>query len=161
MKKLAFVILAAITVAPLLSWGVKVKKKKSAVNNSPIVSVTMRRTTCFGRCPDYSIELNKDGTATYKGMRFVKDSGTFRKNIGTTKTMNIINQLIAYRADTCSNVYDNRIPDLPGIIYTINYKDSTKRIMNANFCPHYLTELAIDMDNIGKKTDKTWKMVKK
>lgn len=158
MKKLLLAVIAIAMVAPAIA---KTKKKKKHIVNSAITSVQMHRTACYGRCPDYTIELNKDGMATYTGIRFVDDSGIYKKDIGTTKTMAIINQLIAYRVDTCQKNYPNRIPDVPGIIYVINYKDSTKTIFNANWGPQFLKDVATDMDNVGKKTDKTWKKVKK
>lgn len=120
----------------------------------------MHRTACYGRCPDYTIELNKDGNATYTGIRFVKDSGVYKKNIGSAQTMSVINKLLENHVDTCTDKYINRIPDLPGIVYTITYKDSVKKIFNANWGPQYLKDIATDMDNVGKPTGKTWKKVK-
>lgn len=157
MRKLLFLALVLITLAPLLSWGVK--KKKLAVHSN-ISSVTMRRTACFGRCPEYKIEITRNGQVTYTGIRNVKDTGVYTRNIGYIKAMQIISKLNNNKVDTCRNLYDNRIPDLPGIIYQVAYKDSTKRISNAEWGPAYLKEIAEQIDAIGKPTDKTWKKVK-
>ncbi len=72
------------------------------------------------------------------------------------KAMEMINQFYTYRVDTCKDVYDNRIQDVPGIVFTIQYKDTIKTIRNANFGPRFLPLLAKDMDAIGKKADDTW-----
>lgn len=159
MRKLLFLALVLITLAPLISWSVK--KKKLAVN-SAISSVSMRRTACFGRCPEYKIDISKTGEVTYTGIRNVKDTGVYKKNIGYIKAMQIIGALNTAKVDTCRNLYDNRIPDLPGIIYTISYKDSTKRISNAEWGPQFLKETAEAIDAIGKPApgDKTWRKVK-
>ncbi len=156
MRKIVLIILALFICAPAFAKHKKRKKKKKQAVSS-VSSVTMRRTACFGRCPDYSIKISSNGEALYTGMRFVEDSGVYTKNIGVEKAMEIINQFVTYRVDTCSNVYHNRIPDLPGLMYTIVYSDSTKEIRNAHFGPPYLKGLATSMDEIGKKPDASWK----
>lgn len=157
MKKLIFFTLVLITLAPLISWGIKKKKR---VNNNPIISVTMQRTACYGRCPEYKIEMDRYGNVNYTGIRNVSDTGMFTKNIGYPATMTILDKLNKNKVDTCRKLYETRIPDLPGIMYTITYKDSTKRILAAEWGPAYLKETAEDMDKIGKPTDKTWKRIK-
>ena len=158
MKRLFLILLAIVFAAPSFSKTKKVVKKHAS--KSAIQSVTMRRTACFGKCPDYSIEMRADGSTTYTGMRFVKDSGTFTKNIGSANTMKIINMLMQNRADTCKNAYENRIPDLPGLMYTIKYADSTKTIYSANWGPQYLKQIADEMDRSGRKVGKGWKKIK-
>jgi len=157
MKKLLITLLAV-----LVAFGAyathKHKKKKKTANG--IVSVQMHRTPCFGKCPEYTIDIDNGGVATYTGIRFTTDSGVYKKNIGTIKARDIIAKFMSYRVDTCNNRYPNRIPDVPGINFTITYRDSTKKIQNANFGPGFLRELATDMDDAAKKTDDSWNKVK-
>ena len=54
--------------------------------------VQMRRTACFGRCPIYNVELYKNGRLKYTGVRFVKDSGVYEKNIGAAAAEKIFNE---------------------------------------------------------------------
>lgn len=160
MKKILLVALAILLVAPAFAKHKKTKKTRNP--KSGIVSVTMRRTACFGRCPDYTIEINKNGMVTYTGLRFTPDTGIFQKKVTADQAMSVINQLTLNKVDTCRNLYENRIPDLPGIIYMVKYQDSTKRISNANWGPVFLKTIADDMDKIGKKTaenDAEWKKV--
>ena len=127
------------------------KKKQKAPKE--ILSVTMRRTPCYGRCPDYTIVINKDGLVTYTGKRFVNDTGTFEKNVGVAKAAEVISRFNTYYVDTCKNLYTNRVADLPGFILTIQFSDHIKTINNANMGPYFLTTLAGLVDNAGKKTD--------
>ena len=60
--------------------------------------------------------------------------------------------VIANKADTCSDMYVNRIPDLSGLTVTINYGGKTKVIRNANFGPAFLKEIADKMEETGRKT---------
>ncbi len=156
MRKIVLVILAVLICAPVFAKHQKRKKKKKQ-SQTAITSVAMHRTPCYGRCPDYSIKISSNGEVVYTGMRFVEDSGVYTKNIGTEKAMEIINQFITNRVDTCKDLYSNRIPDLPGIVMTIVYNGKTKEIRNAHFGPPYLKGLATSMDEVGKQHDNSWK----
>ncbi len=139
----------------------KKKPKKKTTNKTEIVSVTMHRTACFGRCPTYKVEIDADGMATYRAIMFNDgDSGTYTKNIGAAKAAEVFNLMQQYRLDTCRENYPNRIPDLAGIILTIKYKNATKTIYNAHFGPAFLkNDIAGAIDGAGRKRDKTWKKV--
>lgn len=153
MKKITLVILSILFCGIAFAKH-KHKKKQQASGN--IISVSIRHTACYGRCPDYTIEINKDGSVIYTGARFVPDTGIFKKNIGMEKAIGIINQFNTYRVDTCKDIYRSRIADLPGLVVTVKYNDSTKMIRDANSGPDYLKQLADTIDDIGKKTDNGW-----
>jgi len=157
MKKSILVIL--LLIAGFSIFAKNSKHKKKAAQDNGITSVEIYRTVCFGRCPEYKIEINKDGMATYTGMRFSQDTGIFKKSIGKAKANEIIDMFIENKADTCREMYDNRIPDLPGLIVTINYPNRKKVIHSANFGPPFLSRIAEAMDAVGKKTDNSWKKV--
>lgn len=159
MKKITLIILALVIGFTSCTQAKTVKKKKKVKQSATeIISVKMHRTACFGSCPDYTIEINKDGNVVFTGFRFTDDTGVFKKNIGVAKSKEIIAQFVAYRADTCQELYENRIPDLPGLNFEIKYPAKTKKIFCANFGPGFLKELADAMDAAGKKDDsKGWK----
>jgi hypothetical protein len=159
MKKLSLLILL---VAGTLSVNAKTNapQAKQAKKQAPakeIVSVGIHRTVCFGQCPDYKIEIEKGGMTTYTAMRFTPDTGIFRKNIGKKKAKEIIDLCMKYRIDTCREMYENRIPDLPGLNFIIKYKKGKQKIYSAGFGPEFLAEIAAAMDEAGIKKDKTWK----
>ncbi len=155
MKK---IILFLLAVAVGFSADARTKKKKKTQAANEIISVSMHRTTCYGRCPDYTIELNKSGLVTYTATMNLPDTGIFTKKLAAVKTMELITKFKDYRVDTCLDEYDNRIPDLPGIIYEIKYTNKTKKIYNAGWGPGFLKQLATEMDNFGKQErDRSWK----
>ena len=144
----------------LSAFCVSAQQKPHAEKQAPkgIESVQIFRTGCHGKCPTYSVEIDKDGKVTYIAIRFCGDSGTFNKNIGAAKATEILNKVSAYRLDTCKDVYPNLVPDQSGLIYTIKYKNKVKNIRNAKFGPAFLVSLAKDIDDAGKKTDNNgWK----
>ena len=158
MKKTSLAILGIAVCFAAFAQKTKVKKK--VTKDTGIVSVSVRRTGCFGHCPDYSIMINKSGVVTYTGNRFTPDTGIFTKNIGKARAAEVLAQFTAYQVDTCQELYENRIPDLPGLNYNIQYGDRNKKIFCANWGPHFLKELADTMDATGNKTTKKgWKKV--
>lgn len=55
------------------------RHKKQNHVNSEIQSIYMQHSACMGKCPDFGIEVNNNGTVKYTGYRFVKDSGFMKK----------------------------------------------------------------------------------
>jgi hypothetical protein len=131
------------------------KKVHPTVKQSPIQRLSLRHTTCFGRCPDINIEINKDGLVQYTGLRFVKDSGLYQKKFSIDAVQALLRRFNDSRVDTCRKEYFNRIPDVAGMIFTITYADSVKKIYNAQFGPIWLRQLANGVDSFAV-IDKTW-----
>lgn len=162
MKKLAPVILLAafaLCVTTAMACSIFGKGKKKSRNGKELVSIGIHRTVCFGKCPDYKIEMDRNGNVTYTGMRFTDDTGIFKKNIGKAKAKEIFDMCEKYRIDTCREMYENQIPDLPGLNFTLKWAKKKKTIYHAGFGPVFLQEIAAAMDEVGKKTDNTWKKV--
>ncbi len=151
MKKNLFIILPVI----ILSLAACAQSKKTSVKTSPkqpdFEQVLMRRTPCYGKCPVYHIELFKDGTLRYSGIRFIKDSGVYEKNIGAANAEKILDEFRKYRVDTCADYYELPIADLPGIYYSYTVNGEEHKISNAHFGPIFLKELAQKLDEIGYK----------
>ncbi len=157
MKNVLLVIIALLLVSPAMAK--RAKKKKNVVDQ--IASVEVHHGTCFGRCPDYALKVDRNGLLTYTGFRFVDDTGVYQKNINKAVANKLLDEYSNYRIDTCQELYENRIPDLPQLYYTITFnKKAVKKIYCANWGPKYLTTMADKMDKIGKKTDSVgWKRV--
>ena len=140
----------------LSSATAKSKKQKIKTASSDIHFIYMRRTACFGKCPDYSLDIKNDGTVKYSGYYFVKDSGVFEKHFSIAKVKPLFDEIAKDRLDTCKDQYENRIPDVAGIIFKIGYKGKTKEIHNAHFGPDFLKDLVPKFDEFAK-VDKSWK----
>lgn len=151
MKKSLLVIL--LVLAGIASSYAMRNKKKPV---KKVTFVSMHRSACFGRCPDYTIEIYNTGEVKYLGYMFVKDSGVYSKNIGVTKATALLKKFETYRVDTCQENYKVIIADVPGLFYTIKYNDEDKKIDNANFGPKYLEMLAKEID-AAIKVDASWK----
>ena len=156
MRKIAFGILLLATCISAFAKQSKHKKKTQPANE--IISVSLRHTACYGRCPVYKIEVNKDGIATYTATLFNPDTGVFTKNIGKKNALEIINRFNAARVDTCKDNYPSRFTDLPGVVFNIQYKSKTKMIIDASAGLPVLVQLRMMMDSVivDRKVDASW-----
>jgi hypothetical protein len=156
MKKVGFLILMLIIGFATIAKEKKHKKKRQA--GSEIESINIHRTPCYGRCPTYIINIEKNGLVTYNAIMFNEDSGIFKKNIGAKNAIEILSQVTIKRLDTCRDEYPMIATDLPGLIVTIKWPTKTKTIHNANHGPYVLKNLVERIDAVvGKKVDGTWK----
>ena len=121
---------------------------KNATSNSDVSYMKMWRTTCFGKCPSYSVEVYENGLVRYTGMRFVQDSGIYEKNIGAAKAAEVLGSFTKYRVDTLQKEYKSLIADVPGINFTFTYGKTTKDVKNAHFGPMFLKALATEVDEL-------------
>ena len=157
MKRKLFLVLALSAMAAGAGAWHRKHKQPMPVHQG-VIAAKMRFGACYGRCPEYSVEINRDGTITYTGIRFTADTGTFTKKADAAETGRILDMFETDRVDTCANRYRLRIPDVSVMHFYITYNDSVKTIMNATFGPAYLQVLCSEMNAIGKKTDNDgWK----
>ena len=56
--------------------------EKEVRNGIPCESVTLRRTSCFGNCPSYSVTFNRSGEAVYEGVSHVDMKGIYNGEVG-------------------------------------------------------------------------------
>lgn len=133
---------------------------KSGVADVPqLTAVQMSRSACFGRCPVYSVTVEKDGMVRFYGKHYNQYQGVYEKNVGAKQVATLFSQFEAKRVDTCSARYERLISDVPGINYSFTYaKKEASIIQNAHFGPQYLKELALSVDSLAK-VDASWKKV--
>jgi len=127
--------------------------------------VQMWRTSCFGKCPNYKVEIFNDGLVRYTGYQFT-DTGIYEKNIGAVKAKQILNNFSSKKIDTLKQEYPMKIADLPGINYTFRFGNREQIVRNAEFGPLFLREMANRIDELVKqeensvpKMDGTWKKI--
>ncbi len=128
------------------------KKPKTTTGNEQVTSVAISRSACHGRCPVYHFELNRAGLATYTGIAFIPDSGTYTKNLGSGFAKKLLDMIGTYRLDTCMDSYVNRVTDAPGLEVTVRYGSKTKTIGNAHYGPQVVRRVGVIMDSVlGQK----------
>jgi Domain of unknown function (DUF6438) len=55
--------------------------------------ITLERTACFGRCPNYKITIHADGTVIYEGKRHVKKTGEARGRLTREQVKELVSEV--------------------------------------------------------------------
>ena len=127
--------------------------------------ITIKRSICYGTCPDYTVTIAADGTVTFEGREFVKTKGVAKATI----TREALRQLIeafenskyfslndSYRTkkDGCPEVWT----DADTVTTSIRINGKTKSISHYHGCeddqgrstyPKGLTQLEDQIDKIA------------
>ena len=127
---------------------------KNATTTADVDYMKMLRSSCFGKCPSYTVEVYRNGLVRYTGRLFVPDTGVYEKNIGAGQAQALLSRVKEYRVDTLKDSYELRIADLPGLNYTFKYGNKTKQVNNAHFGPLFLKSLANEVDDVIGRMDK-------
>jgi len=117
-----------------------------ASSQSKISYIKMQRTACFGRCPEYTVELFIKGNMTYVGKKNVERIGTSTARISNTAMTRFMKEISKYKLSTLSATYKPKAADLPRLNFTFVINGKTKSIKNGESGPFYLAA-------IGKKID--------
>lgn len=125
-------------------------------NNHGYTSFRLSRTGCFGRCPAYDLTVYPDGHVQYIGRKNTPFTGVYEKNMSLGTTQQLYDTVSKYHLDTCQEQYPMRMADLPGLIYDFTYLGKKHVILNANFGPRFLNNIAGQMDALYQ-VDETWK----
>lgn len=162
LEKMKKNLLSFIALSVLIFSACAQQKKTTAskvmvkqAKESQIQQIVMERTPCFGTCPSYGLEVNKDGKVVFTSRAFTEYEGVYEKKFSTEKVATIFKKFSANQVDTCSEEYNSLIADVPGVFYTIKYADKEQRINNAHFGPEFLNDLANELD-ANFKVDDTW-----
>jgi hypothetical protein len=164
MKKITLLLFILFAAGHAEAMHKRKKKKKTVQKTNTVVaartikSVLMGKGACFGTCPIYDIEVFDNGTIRYTGKQFVDKQGVYEKHVDPQETMKIINEVASYRPDTCADNYKVMIPDVPHVHFFISYKDSVKRIVNADSGPYFFRELTILFDPYVN-IDESWQKI--
>jgi hypothetical protein len=130
--------------------------------------ISLRRTICYGRCPDYRVTITADGTVTFEGYKYVKASGTIQGKITVEQVQQLISEVqkanffalknsYVRKEDGCPEVWT----DNPSAITEIKINGKKKSITHYHGCeenhgtsiyPKALTELEDKIDEVAGTT---------
>jgi TonB family protein len=115
--------------------------------SAPKVSeVSMQRTACFGRCPEYNVELTLSGKLTYTGLRHTDRTGTYVAELPAKVMTKFFREISRYKLSVLKPSYKMISTDLPGMHLDFIISGRQKSIRQAESGPAYLSV-------IGKKID--------
>ena len=122
----------------------------------PTPLITMKRTPCYGECPQYMISIYESGVVIYNGVRFVPKIGCFQSNV-STENINYIKLLLdEIQFFDLEEEYISNITDIPSIITEVFMNGKRHRVVDRLKAPKKLKNLYTALDLIVDKIP-TWK----
>ena len=126
--------------------------------------ITIKRTVCYGTCPDYTLTIAADGSVTFEGREYVKTKGTATSTISLETLRQLIaefentkyfslNDRYESEKDGCPEVWT----DNPSVITSVRINGKTKSISHYYGCqsghgtsiyPNGLTLLETKIDQL-------------
>jgi TonB family protein len=123
-----------------------------ASGQSKITSLIMERTSCFGKCPAYQVEIKSNGDVFYLGIKDAEFDGSIKGKLSMAEFAKLKNKYMKYEFLKLPSQYKVKASDLSKVHLTMTVNGKTKSIRNANEGPQYLIDLAEDIQTlVGKK----------
>lgn len=93
-------------------------------------SIVLRRTSCFGDCPDYRVEVRADGTVTYEGRSSVLVHGKYQWRVPLDAVTNVIELVRRARFFELDGYYVLQATDLPTYVTRVHAGPREKFVLN-------------------------------
>ena len=97
-----------------------------SIVNWSTLTITLHRSPCFGTCAGYNVEVDSDGTVTFKGGAFVAISGTHHGRISPEAVQKLFEDFAKADFFWTFDVYHANITDLPTYTVTLSYDGRSK-----------------------------------
>ncbi len=126
--------------------------------------ISLRRTGCFGSCPDYSLTITADGIVTFEGRLYVRVKGVARNRMSREKLRMLIEEFEIAKYFSLNDSYETEKDgcpevwtDYPATFTSIRVNGKSKSISHYYGCqggegsfvyPNSLTELESRIDEI-------------
>lgn len=104
---------------------------------------SLQRTSCFGQCPAFKVEVFNTGKAIYNGIAYVKKPNKYETVVPTDIIKQIEKKALESRYLDWANkypVYNAEISDIPSTISYIRLGNTGKMIVNNYDAPKELIE---------------------
>ena len=118
-------------------------------------TITLERSVCFGRCPDYTVSIDEDGNVVFEGGRFVAASGKHEANVGADAAATLLAQFENAGFWTLQNEYRARVTDLPTYVLTLRVGDREKRVLDYGGTMMGMPEIVRDLEHAVDETAQT------
>jgi hypothetical protein len=123
----------------------------SSTETKPIkesLFLTMERTPCFGRCPNYKITIMNSGKVLYHGIKFTRKEGPYTKMLTAKQLSQIQTRIDEINLFELNDKYDSNITDIPAVALFVVYKGNKKKIFDRYGGPKELKEFEKLIDSI-------------
>lgn len=122
------------------------KSSKENTNSEIVHSVSLQRTPCYGTCPQYTIELNREGVISYSGQRFTDKIGKWELTVPPDSLVDLFAFLDRCDWSQYDSIYPSPYSDLPSVILKLNLNQYVKSITLAGEHPAQLDSIVQYID---------------
>ncbi|WP_435263579.1 DUF6438 domain-containing protein [Tenacibaculum sp. nBUS_03] len=107
------------------------KALKILIEKEKNTLISLRKTACFGDCPEYNFSIDKDGNAQYNGIKSVTVKGIHQFKLTEKEFKTLKEKLSKKSFESFNDVYDNpRVMDLASTYITYQNKQIKIRLWN-------------------------------
>ena len=128
--------------------------------------MSLRRTSCFGDCPAYSVEVRGDGDIVYRGERSVLITGEHHARISRQEVAKLLDAFRNADYFSLKDGYSQFVTDVPSFTTAIEFDGHKKSVGDhvgaGAGMPDIVTELEDKIDELAgtemwlKETPQTW-----
>jgi hypothetical protein len=126
------------------------------------ILITLRRSVCYGPCPDYTVTIAADGTVTFEGRQFVKTKGIAKGSLSREGMRQLIAEFERANYFSLNDKYQSaedgcpeQWTDAPTAVTSIRINGKSKSVLHYHGCqdgqvvyPKALTALENKIDEI-------------
>lgn len=113
------------------------------------IEISIKRTACYGTCPDYEMALRGDGTVTYTGRQYVRVSGQHTWKIDPAAVRALAREMEEAGFFELKDEYTAMVTDNPTTFTSLTIGARTKRVKDYVAGPKKLKELAERIDQVA------------
>lgn len=147
MKKLLMILLVILSAC---------KASETAQEKAPVIF--MKKTPCFGTCPDYDIAIYENGMAHINARRYLKIEGTYEAQLSEQQLHSLLELFAQSNFQSFEKSYTSNVTDLPTTFLTYRSGDKEKTVEDYYGAPDKLKTLEKAVEDLVDQLD--WKPVK-
>jgi len=115
--------------------------------------ITLKRTTCFGSCPAYTVEISGDGSVVYQGQSYVVLTGEHHDQISKEALSQILDAFRKADYFSLKDQYAFGVTDNPTTITSIAFDGTKKSVIDyvgeQAGMPHAVAQLEQTVDRVA------------
>lgn len=111
--------------------------------------ISMKRTVCFGSCPDYELTIYGNGTVIYEGHNFVAITGKRSAIVPSEDVRELVSDFYDINYFSLRDEYTAQVTDLPTTTTSIRIDGRFKQIIDYYGAPEELRQLEDKIDDIA------------
>ena len=116
------------------------------IENLDSLRIKLSRSTCYGRCPAYTVEIRGNGEVTFVGGLFVAVPGKHMSKISPASVNELYKAFVRVEYLSLAKQYCAEVTDIPTYITSIEYDGRVKTVVHRGGGPAALMDLERKID---------------